>query len=82
MLEEWVPDVRVDRRILDGCVGEHERRGIDPLVRIRWRISDQVASFVTEHDVEHAAIRAGILSVRERRECQGNCRDEQRDGTV
>ena len=55
VLEEAVPHLGVERRVLDRRVGEDQRRRIDQLLRIGRRVGDQVAVAVAVGLVEIAA---------------------------
>jgi hypothetical protein len=52
VVEEGLPHFGVDRRVLDGRVGEDQNRRIDPLALIGGEIRDQIAIGVREPRIE------------------------------
>ena len=56
MVDERLPDVLVNCRILDRRVGKDERGRVGEIGGIRGRIGNQIAVLVAIHHVEVAAV--------------------------
>jgi hypothetical protein len=59
VVEEVLPDLGIDGRVLDRGVGEDQDRGVDPLALILGDVGDQVAVIVGEAGVELEGLRRG-----------------------
>ena len=51
VIEEALPDLGIDRGVLDRCIGEHEGGGIDPILRRGRRVG------------HHVAVRIGVAGI-------------------
>src|ERR1700722_2036705 len=80
VVDEAVPYLGVDGRVLDRRIGEDQRRRVDPKFWIGRRIGDEIAVAIAIGLVEVAARTVLGVSEADRSGAEHECREKCRDG--